>query len=637
MLQKIKKLIVNKQVAMFSVFSFIIPLVIYILTLEPKLVGGDTSWYANQIPEMSLMVPTGYPTFSMFLKLFTFLPIGDLAYRLNLFSAVFGALTTLFLFLAINKLVKNEFISFISSMIFAFIVPFWEVANRLEFDTLNSFFIILLIFSAIVYSENKTRKYLYFFFFCLGLSLTNHPLAFFLVPAIVLYVFIINPRVFKSLKAIFISILYFILPLFSYLYLPIRSLQGYGEVTTPLRFFYYITGRGVTGELHGGSFGNKSISLIFKVIKDYLNMVYESYGILLIIIALVGFIFLIKKNKNIKFGLCTFLLIVLNFVVPPLYAGHALRNYLLNSMIVISFYIAFGLLFILNGSIFLFNKSLGSRKVLKVDSFLKYFLIAIILLFFAFLPLSFILENYQKLDLSEPPDIYKFWDEAFSNMESGSRVYVLARAANVGMFVDTYEYGEKEIEYVYHTNPRYSVVDMIKALENNVPVYFVGNSRSLLTVFNAEQIGRTYYWDRYNETLRLFKVIEPVVNIEAVNIEISYLSDSYIREFGEKFTIEYTIRNKNKESIKITSLELELPDNIELVEVDPAGYINQYPGISRGIYMWVSDSYIIEGESEINLIVELRGIRPGKSIIKFRVTTGGFYINCDDIEVEIKS
>ena len=634
MLQKIKKLILNNKIVLFSVFSLIIPLVIYILTLEPKLVGGDTSWYANQIPAMSIMVPTGYPTFSLLEKLFTYLPIGDLAYRLNLFSAVFGALTILFLFLSINRLVKNEFISFISSMIFAFILPFWEVANRLEFDTLNSFFIILLIFSAILYSENKTRKYLYFFFFCLGLSLTNHPLAFFLVPAILLYVVIINPRIFKSLKAIFISILFFILPLLSYFYLFIRSLQGYGEVNSFLRLFYYVTGRGVTGELHGGSFGNRSISLILKVLKDYLNMVYESYGIILLIIALIGFIFLIRKN--IKFGLCSFLLVILNFVVPPLYAGHALRNYLLNSMIVIAFYITFGLLSILNGSIFLFNKSLRNRKILKVDNFLKYFLITIIFLFYIFLPLSFILENYHKLDLSEPPDIYKFWDEAFNNMESGSRVYVLARAANVGMFVDTYEYGEKEIEYIYHTNPRYSVVDMIEALENDTPVYFVGNSRALLPIFNAEQIGMTYYWDRYNETLRLFKVIEPAVNIEAVNIEISYLSDSYVREFGEKFTVKYIIKNKNKESIKISSLELELPDNIELVEVNPAGYINQFPGISRGIYMWVSDSYIIEGESEINLIVELRGIKPGKSLTKFRITTSGFYVSCDDIEMEIK-
>ena len=629
MIQKIKKLILNREIIIFSILSFIIPFIIYLLTLERKLIGGDTSWFALQILEMSIMVPTGYPVFSMLEKLFTFLPIGDIALRLNLFSAVFGALTILFLFLSIARLAKRGFISFISSMIFAFIVPFWEVANRLEFDTLHTFFFILLIFSAILYSENKTRKYLYFFFFCLGLSLTNHPLAFFLVPAIVLYVIIINPAIFKSVRAVPVSILYFILPLLSYLYLPIRSLQGYGEVTSPLSFFYYITGKNVTGELHGGSFGDKSLSLILKVIKDYLGMFYETYGIVLLIIALAGFIFLIRKN--IKFALCTFLLVILNFVVPPLYAGHALRNYLLNSMIVFSFYIAFGLLLILDGTIFLFNRSIGSRKVLKIDSFLKYFLITIILLFFIFLPSCLILENYAALDHSEPSDVYKFWDEAFSNMESDSKVYVLAKSTNIGMYVNKYVYGEKNIDYISHKVPEYTADNMIEALDNNITVYFVGNYSALLSVFEAEQIGRTYCWSRYDEVLKLYRVIEP-----AVNVGISYSIDSHTKNFGEKFNVEYTIKNKNKEGIKISSLELELPDNIELIEVSPDGYINQYPGISGGIYMWVSDSYIIEGESEINLIVGLRSVAPGKSPVKFRLTTSGFYIDCDDIEIEIK-
>jgi len=120
------------------------------------------------------------------------------------------------------------------------------------------------------------------------------------------------------------------------------------------------------------------------------------------------------------------------------------------------------------------------------------------------------------------------------------------------------------------------------------------------------------------------------------SIVIKYIIDEYNKKINEEFTIEYIIKNSNKESIKITSLELDLPDNIELVEVSPGGYINQYPGISEGIYMWVSDSYIIEPEDEINLIVKLRGVKPKKSLIKFRVTTIKIYVDCDNIEIEIK-
>ena len=120
------------------------------------------------------------------------------------------------------------------------------------------------------------------------------------------------------------------------------------------------------------------------------------------------------------------------------------------------------------------------------------------------------------------------------------------------------------------------------------------------------------------------------------SIVVEYSVDGYVREIGEEFTVEYTVKNKNKGSVKISSLELELPGSIELVEVSPDGYIKQFPGISNGIYMWVSDSYMVEGKDKINLIVKLKGTGPGKSLIKFRVTSHESYIDCDDIEMEIK-
>ena len=120
------------------------------------------------------------------------------------------------------------------------------------------------------------------------------------------------------------------------------------------------------------------------------------------------------------------------------------------------------------------------------------------------------------------------------------------------------------------------------------------------------------------------------------SIIVEYNVDGYVREIGEEFTVEYIIRDTNENSTKINSLELELPESIELVEVSPDGYIKQYPGTSDGKYMWVSDSYIIEGEDKINLIVKLKGVSPGKSPIKFRVTSHESYIDCDDIEMEIK-
>ncbi len=121
------------------------------------------------------------------------------------------------------------------------------------------------------------------------------------------------------------------------------------------------------------------------------------------------------------------------------------------------------------------------------------------------------------------------------------------------------------------------------------------------------------------------------------SITIDYKIDDQIKKTGEEFTLEYIIKSTNKNDVKIDSLELELPDNIEFIGVDPAGYFNQYPGISEGIYMWVSDSYSIKGEGEINLILKLEGTDSGESVIKFRAAYNGSYIGSDDIGMEIKN
>lgn len=120
-------------------------------------------------------------------------------------------------------------------------------------------------------------------------------------------------------------------------------------------------------------------------------------------------------------------------------------------------------------------------------------------------------------------------------------------------------------------------------------------------------------------------------------VDSDYVTDKYITGAGEIFTVEYIIKNKGEDGAKISSFELELPDNIELKEVDAEGSVNKYPGISEGVYMWVSDSYTVPGGGEINLILGLRGIEPGESIIKFRITCRDNYVNSDNIVMEIKS
>src|SRR5919205_2959906 len=71
---------------------------VYLGTLAPTVLPYATP-YTLDSPMLQAAVsvlgvghPTGYPTYMMLTHLFTLLPVGDVAYRVNLASAVYGVL-----------------------------------------------------------------------------------------------------------------------------------------------------------------------------------------------------------------------------------------------------------------------------------------------------------------------------------------------------------------------------------------------------------------------------------------------------------------------------------------------------------------------------------------------------------------
>jgi hypothetical protein len=72
--------------------AFVLGLALYVRTLAPSLLLGDSAEFQTLSYTLGMTHPTGYPVYLLLGKLFTLLPVGDIAYRVNLMSAVFGAL-----------------------------------------------------------------------------------------------------------------------------------------------------------------------------------------------------------------------------------------------------------------------------------------------------------------------------------------------------------------------------------------------------------------------------------------------------------------------------------------------------------------------------------------------------------------
>ena len=645
---KFRSFLLKYKLAFCAFVSFVLPFSIYVATLEQKLIGGDTSWFAINVPQMTVLVPTGYPSFSIAGKLITFLPVKDIAYRLNLLSAVFGALTILFMFLAINLLLKNEIISLSASLTLAFVFSFWSVANRFEMDTINTFFLSLILYAAFLYKERLERRHLYFAMASLGLFLTDHPIAMFVMPSLLLYIIIINPAIFKKIKAVFLSILFFVLPLGLYLWLPLRSFQGYGPIKTARDFLLYITGRYTTGEIHGGNFGDKDIAGMLEVTKEFFLIIFNNFGPILIAIAFAGLIYIFIRN--LKFALCSVLLIVSNFIIIGLYIGWAPENHVLDSILIVSVYLGYGLMLIYDLIKRIFDRVLaragsGSKtsgpaadkyaapepyrsNFIKRTHALKTAVIIIVLAAFILCPTLMAFSNYNKVDASEIDDIYLFWNKIYSIVETNSSIYVASISANIGSYINIYEQADKKIEYHFNGSPTYSTENIKNDLKEGRNIYLVGMEDFINQNFNYTP-SINYHWPRFGENIILYKLtgekMQLVIESPVEQLEI---------DFGKVITLQYNILNKNNTDIDITSIELEIPGNLSYEGIAENSGINIEPGFSQGKYMWVKN-FTINSNGSLKISIIVRAIKPGDAEIGFSVTSQNIYFDAKNIKVKV--
>src|SRR5687767_3748520 len=79
-------------------------LALYIRTLAPSLLWGDSAEFQTLSYTLGMTHPSGYMTQIMFGKLFTYIPVGNIAYRVNLMSAFFGALSVAETYLIVRLL-----------------------------------------------------------------------------------------------------------------------------------------------------------------------------------------------------------------------------------------------------------------------------------------------------------------------------------------------------------------------------------------------------------------------------------------------------------------------------------------------------------------------------------------------------
>jgi hypothetical protein len=226
--------------------------ILYIGTLAPTVLpyGApdtlDSPMLQAEVSVLGVGHPTGYPTYMMLTHLFTYLPIGDSAYRVNLASAVYGLAAVLVVYLAGLRLGGRAVAAAAGALAFGFSGAFWSQAVIAEVYTFEALLVALVILFLFLWRERRDGRYLLLCAFLVGLSLTHHLTSVLLVPATLAFVFLTDRRVFSRMGLMLKGVGLFLLGLLPLLYLPIRALMhaplNEADPSTPWRFLLLVTG-----------------------------------------------------------------------------------------------------------------------------------------------------------------------------------------------------------------------------------------------------------------------------------------------------------------------------------------------------------------------------------------------------------
>ncbi len=229
-------------------------LALYLRTMAPSVATIYDDSLELQLVSFLLGIahPTGYPLYLLIAKLFTFLPIYDVAYRVNLLSGLFASASVALAYLVSRGLGLGRLASLSAATTLAFSTIFWSQAVIAEVYALNALFLMLALYLALRWGVHPTlsNRTLTLLAFAFGLSLAHHRTMILLGPALALYVLWGNPGLARSPKHLLRLGLAFLIPLGLYSFLPLRGL-----VTTSLDGTYRNTLAGFLSWIGGADYG----------------------------------------------------------------------------------------------------------------------------------------------------------------------------------------------------------------------------------------------------------------------------------------------------------------------------------------------------------------------------------------------
>ena len=187
---------------------------LYLRTLAPGVLGGDSGEFQFAAWLGGFVHPTGYPLYLLLGWLWThMLPLHDPAWRMNAFSALWGGVATGLVYLLALRMLRQvtlqpgwltrDFSALLfAALTFAVTPTFWSQATLAEVYTLNAALVAAILLGMVTWGQTGSRRALYGAALLYGLSLAHHRTTLLYLPAIAIFMwlamrqqYLLRPRV----------------------------------------------------------------------------------------------------------------------------------------------------------------------------------------------------------------------------------------------------------------------------------------------------------------------------------------------------------------------------------------------------------------------------------------------------------
>jgi Tfp pilus assembly protein PilF len=336
----------TKRTAAYGLFLFAATL--YIWGLAPTAYWRDSAEFITAVHVLGTTHPAGSPTYTLLAKLLTFLPIGNIALRVNLFSALCGGLAVSLVFSVLYDLLAEapprvRLCAALSGALFLCISEsFWRFSEVAEVYTLQDCLLVglltLLLKARLANIRGEAHQFTFYWLFAFGYGLSAgvHATMAFFAPAFLVLIALSEPRILQGKGLAFLAF-FFLLGLAVYLYLPIRSLSepalDWGDTETFRQLLIHMTDR-KDAPVH---FELLLPKLPFQI-RVYLANLSNEFSTLGLALGVIGCIHLLYRDKAVWLALLLIYLSNVGFFVRSWMAAFGF----LPSFIIFSLWIGFG-------------------------------------------------------------------------------------------------------------------------------------------------------------------------------------------------------------------------------------------------------------------------------------------------------